>query len=931
MPGNDEGPLTRVGFTVDTPHPTPEHTQSTVTISQIPALASEAAARSGLDSSWSHPTTSSGAPLTFGEFEVIGELGEGGMGRVYKAIDRNLGRHVAVKLLRSTDPFEASRFRGEAEMIALLDHPNIVQIYAIDICADGRPYIALEYAEGGSLDRELKGQPLEPRRAAEMAETLARAVHFAHEKGVIHRDLKPANILRGKGGILKLTDFGLAKQLEVSSGMTPSGAVMGTPSYMAPEQAEGKVKQLGPPTDVYGLGAILYEMLTGRPPFRGVNLVDTLEQVRWAEPASPSQFVPRLHRDLATICLKCLRKTPGQRYATAGELADDLRHWLHGETIVARSAPSWERAWRQVRRRPWQAATVGLTLLALAIAGAGAFYYYDRQRAAEVQAQKEDYQRELDEREKTSLRELAHLRSINEKLLRSRSDEALVALGGIRDRILMGKLHDPKQLDQLKDELFNYYRTLNDQLKQEEGYDKNKLAKSWLEIGKLIHETGRKDKALEAYVAASELFQAVAKDTPESRFNRADAEIKRGRLAFELNKDAEALKACDSVDSLLTGLAVSNPKCAGDLAEAWHLRGELYDRSRGERSLGLAAAAYQKAIEYRLIALAGADRLPADKVAAIQKESPEQFRLAIENLRGLARGYGYLGDVWLNGGELVRADKEYWNAHRMRAKVVEILKAVDLSVEENRRELFKAESQFSRGWGNCARVQTYCRALGTAKYFAQESLELRKKVSAANPSSIEFNRDVCSSANQVAELKIILGEFDGVAELIDIAGNVPRDLSEAEGGYSSEGLGIVAKSHLLRAEYFAYKPTPDIEQSKSERKLATTLLEQVLKKNPTDSSAAFNLAVASAMRADNLSLTGPGMDAVKTNFHNQAIEALERAIQNGYREKHPDDIREMRPFSKLKGNPKFEELIGRLRAAREPAGQPAIKTSASSP
>jgi serine/threonine protein kinase len=378
------------------------------------------------------------------------------MGRVYKAVDTELGRIVAVKVLRSTDPFEANRFRGEAEMIAALDHPNIVKVFDIATPPGGRPYIVLEFCEGGSLDHELGGHPQEPRRAAEMIETVARAVQFAHEKGVIHRDLKPANVLRGKDKVLKLTDFGLAKELEVSSGMTPSNAVMGTPSYMSPEQAEGKVKELGPPTDVYGLGAILYEMLTGRPPFRGVNMVDTLEQVRWAEPAPPSRLVPRIHRDLATICLKCLQKTPSRRYQTAGELADDLRRWLNGETITARRAPSWERLVRQVRRRPWQAAAFVATALLLSGALLAALYVREKNAQDERRALREEA-RAADLTAKESLRkaqeeaeeerQATHKR--NEDRLQKQARRSLDALYRFRELVLAGDLSRQPGLDPL--------------------------------------------------------------------------------------------------------------------------------------------------------------------------------------------------------------------------------------------------------------------------------------------------------------------------------------------------------------------------------------------------------------------------------------------------------------------------------------------------
>ncbi len=230
---------------------------------------------------------------------------------------------------------DLARFRTEAEAIARLQHPNIVQIHEVGEHG-GLPYFSLEFCAGGSLEKKLAGTPLPPKEAAALVETLARAMQAAHEKGVIHRDLKPANVLLAEDGTPKITDFGLAKKVgEV--GQTASGAVMGTPSYMAPEQAgykpDAPARVIGPAADVYALGAILYECLTGRPPFKAATAVDTIMQVVMDEPVPPAQLQTKTPRDLETICLKCLSKEPSKRYGSALELADDLRRFLEGEPI----------------------------------------------------------------------------------------------------------------------------------------------------------------------------------------------------------------------------------------------------------------------------------------------------------------------------------------------------------------------------------------------------------------------------------------------------------------------------------------------------------------------------------------------------------------------------------------------------------------------
>ncbi len=297
-------------------------------------------------------------------FEILGELGRGGMGVVYKARQLGLNRLVALKMILSGDFAEESelvRFRLEAEAVARLHHPGIVQVYAIDE-VDGKPYFCLEFVGGGSLQKKLAGNPQPPGEAAELVEKLARAMAYAHEHHIIHRDLKPANVLLTEAGEPKVADFGLAKKLDDQDGRTQSGSILGTPSYMAPEQAGGS-KNVGPAADVYSLGVILYEMLTGRPPFKGATVLDTLELVRSQEALPPSRLQPKLPRDLETICLKCLHKDAPRRYTTAADLADDLGRYQRGEPITARPVGRMERAAKWVRRNPMVA---GLTFAVVA-------------------------------------------------------------------------------------------------------------------------------------------------------------------------------------------------------------------------------------------------------------------------------------------------------------------------------------------------------------------------------------------------------------------------------------------------------------------------------------------------------------------------------------------------------------------------------------
>ncbi len=323
-------------------------------------------------------------------FEIRRRLGRGGMGIVYEALQVKPRRLVALKVVRGgadADPEELRRFRDEAESAARLQHPNIAQIFEVGE-HNGLPWFSMELCGAGSLDHYLLGGPLTPAAAAALVETLARAMHYAHQEKIIHRDLKPANILlspphaagdetgtaaaSAEGERLPLSsllpkvgDFGLARKLD-TGGQTRTGAIMGTPSYMAPEQASGRNNELGPACDTYALGAILYECLTGRPPFKAATVMDTILQVISDEPVPPAQLNARVPRDLETICLKCLEKDPGKRYDSALSLAEDLGRCQRGEPIRARPVGRLECGWRWCKRNPAVAALLATVLLVLA-------------------------------------------------------------------------------------------------------------------------------------------------------------------------------------------------------------------------------------------------------------------------------------------------------------------------------------------------------------------------------------------------------------------------------------------------------------------------------------------------------------------------------------------------------------------------------------
>jgi serine/threonine protein kinase len=344
-------------------------------------------------------------------YEILSEIGSGGMGVVYRARQLALDRVVALKTIApcgSAGDVQTRRFLQEAKAMALLQHPNVVQVHEIGD-SDNRPYLVMEYVPGGNLADKLGGKPMPARSAAELVAGLARGAHAAHQQGIVHRDLKPGNIFIDADGTAKIGDFGLAKWFAAPSDCTKTGQLLGTPSYMAPEQISSQRGPLGPAVDVYALGAVLYELLTGHPPFLADNQVDTLQLILWQEPVPPRRWQPKLPRDLETICLKCLEKDPHRRYESALALSDDLQRFLKGSPITARPIGVAGRGWRWARCHRSAAAliVVAVTALLVLMTTVGVF---NRRLASELRRTSEAHQQVLDAREglhRTLTREIA--------------------------------------------------------------------------------------------------------------------------------------------------------------------------------------------------------------------------------------------------------------------------------------------------------------------------------------------------------------------------------------------------------------------------------------------------------------------------------------------------------------------------------------------
>jgi tetratricopeptide (TPR) repeat protein len=536
-----------------------------------------------------HPAHLDGAARVPG-CEMLGRLGQGGMGVVYKAWQVRLHRVVAVKMLRpgaADSPAALARFRVEGEAVARLQHPNIVQMHDVGDL-DGRPYFVMEYAEGGSLADKLDGTPWPGADAARLVETLARAVEHAHERGVLHRDLTPGNVLLAADGTPKLSDFGLAKLLVGGDTLTEAGAIFGTPSYMSPEQAEGSAAGAGPAADVYALGAILYELLTGRPPFKAATPLETLAQVKSVEPVPPRRLQPQTARDLETICLKCLRKEPGRRYATAAALAEDLRRFRAGEPISARPVGPAERAWRWARRKPVVAGLVAALVVAVA-AGVGLVSWNWREavaarRRAEIQEAEAREQRQVAEE-----RLVQACNVIDAMLVHLAADELAGVPGAerVRRNLLTRAIQTYEWLRQ-QDDATPFLR--------------ERSAYAYRRTAEMLRHLGRTEEALPAAEHALTLQTRVAAEEPDRPEYRADLAACHNILASLLHDVGKAEQAdAESEEALAieADLAARYPDVARYQWELSMARHNHAIRLRLRKDVNGAVEEQQRALELR--------------------------------------------------------------------------------------------------------------------------------------------------------------------------------------------------------------------------------------------------------------------------------------------------------------------------------------------
>jgi len=678
-------------------------------------------------------------------YEVLEELGRGGMGIVYKARQVALHRLVAVKMMRAgleAGPDEVARFRTEAEAVARLQHPNIIQIHEVGE-ADGRPYLALEFVDGLGLNKYLAGTPQPPRAAAGLVEKLARAMCAAHQRGIVHRDLKPSNILLAGEGITppgvgvgagplpaladlvpKITDFGLAKLLPGEAGamtaneQTQSGAVLGTPSYMAPEQARGRSKEVGPAADVYALGAILYEMLTGRPPFKGESAWETLRQVINEEPVPPTRLQPGLPRDVETICLKCLQKEPRRRYESADALADDLGRFAAGRPIRARPVGAAGRLWRWGRREPVVAGLLAALLLGLIGGLTGLALLWRRAETNYAESR-----RQYDRAEESS----RDARRAVEEMLGEVAEE---------------RLKDIPEMEPVQRALLEKAAAFYEKFLEERGDDpalREEAARAYSRLGLINMRLNRIPESEAAYRKALAMHTALAEEAPgEPRYRRLMASDLLGGLAhlyLSGNRFAEAQEVLQRARQILEPLAAEH-------TDAIEYQVALADCDNNLGSLWMSTGHLDQAEEAFGNSLRIRDRLARERPAVVQ------FR------NKLAASHNNLARVYQNSKRTDRAEAEFKEAVAL----------WDGLLHDN-----PAASEYRRALGLCHNNLgwLYLAHLGQpskAEASFRQALRIREKLAQEHPYFVGDQTDLAETYRQLGSLCERLGrpdEFEG--------------------------------------------------------------------------------------------------------------------------------------------------------------------------
>ena len=853
------GSFATIGST--TPNPSPKVTPAeTIAVASLPAQAG--ANRTGPSSG---TETTSGVPQGnghatsrtvryFGDYETISILGQGGMGVVYKARQLTLNRLVALKMIRNAEfasEDQVRRFQNEAEAVATLDHPGIVPIYEVGTYEDQR-YFSMKLVEGQGLDKKLGELAKEPRTAARVVAEVADAVNHAHQRGILHRDLKPANILIDSQGHPHVTDFGLAKRIEDDAGLTLSGAIMGTPSYMAPEQAAGKSSLVTTASDVYGLGAILYAALTGRAPFASDSVMNTLDQVRNKPPQPPTRLNAELPRDLEVICLKCLEKDPRHRYSSAQALSDDLNRWLQGEPIAARPVGPVVRLRMWAKRKP---ALAGLSAALIVASIAGVIGVTWQWREAVSQRNQAQIARDQAVRQEQTARRAESEASIARDQSVASEKTAVAARAQAEQNAQIAGMQATLALNTIQDLVSQVQKglqapglydikaaLLDSALKRIDGvagiYEKSTskeatTAAALMELGRIYRQLGQTQKALQSYQKCLEITKERVKIknySDPSRQNLANTYFELAFCSEELNRDMKAtlkynqdgLKLYEDIDSKpkLDDFPLDPKVVRAGLAEAYTRVGVTQYRM-GE--LTAALENYRKAYNLRL------------KLVDELKDSPRAKQDLSYSMMALAETNFRLGDRTL-------ADDFYRQALEQREAMAK-LNPNDLKCLKELGDVLYMIGEFKLRCGDRA----------DARRNLERSRDRRKDVVDREPRNVLLSHDLGLTLYRLGNLADLENDADLARRLYEASLKIREDLakiSEANDRRQTElMLALAHAGQTARALELADRLSAGPNVDREQRVFLAGCYAQVARATPANKVEQVQTALVKAVDA----------------------------------------------------------------------------------
>lgn len=812
------------------------------------------------------------------EYEIVSELGRGSWGIVFKAQHRRLGHLVALKILAQgkVAEHEARAFEEEARALASSQHEGIVWIHDCKV-DHSPPFIAMEFVPGGTLHEKIRNRLMTPQEATEMMIQLARAVQRAHDNKIIHRDLKPANVLLTVDGKPKIADFGLARRLDqvITSG---GGGIAGTPSYMAPEQVRGET--IDERTDVYALGAILYELLTGRPPFLSDTIHKIFKQVQNDDPVAPGTLTSeRIPADLEAICLKCLNKSPKDRYASAEDLAEDLGNFLQGRPTKARPASFMDRAWKWIRRNPWPAACT--FIFALVLMALVAFIYEKR-----IRSQKEKHAQQLGEQIDLLEAQFGQHR----ELLANLMGEA--------------KLRTQGSLEHFQKPIWEYYDSLIVELKGRPRLQKQ-LAQAYRDKGILAKVFGETNVAESSFQQAQLTYNEILKSPPADADSIWDqlalCHVERGLALEEIGAgqpDEERLKTrqqskseYETAGAILQKLTTRHPDNDNyqlHLAEVhhnlaiWYNSWDKAEQANPQRSI----EEHQKALVIR------------EKIAERSKSRPCR--------RDLARSHGYVGDVYirLEDAPYKKTKAAYDKALEIRQKLVD--------EDDNDDE---AKFQLARSFENNGRLFNQMNQLKDAIREYATACDYQQKIVKRKPGVLVYQRDYARTSQVLADVKMDQGDFTDVETLLSRTRQIYNDMVRLTEGEDKGSLRRLAQTHVGLAKCYLMREKQDCDRARECLEKAQQLLMIKMKEDGLIGSAEqYQLALLHALYAKLLRSktydNKRSQELITAEEHEKiALKHLEIALKPKYAGTIRNEARRDVALRELRSNPEFQRLL----------------------